>query len=184
MPDFPVRLLKNPTAAQVDETVSLCLRAYEGDKTVDCLVGGDQSLVDPLFRAMIRATTAGGEFYVVVNHSEKILGLGLWFGPGEDLFSTEEQRKLGFNDFFGRLSPEAQKWWTETYPAKVGEFLTHHLGPQGGLNSFFLSNLATDPAFQRTSVATKIVDTVFQQAVAEDNRLVLMAGNAKNVRLY
>ncbi|TFY74384.1 hypothetical protein EWM64_g9628 [Hericium alpestre] len=184
MPGFSIRLLKKPTATQIDEAVSLCLRAYEGDEGLECLVCGDMSLADPLFRAMVRATALEGEFYVAVNDSEKILGLGLWFGPGKDLFSTEQQRKLGFNDFFGRLSPEGQTWWTQTYPAKMGEFLSHHLGPQGKSNSYYLNCLATDPAFQRKGVAAQIVETVFQKAIADENRLALIATNAKTVLIY
>ncbi|TFY83151.1 hypothetical protein EWM64_g862 [Hericium alpestre] len=180
---FSIRLLKEPTVIQIDEAVSLCLRAYEGDEGLECLVCGDMSLAEPLFRAMVRATALEGEFYVAVNDSEKILGLGLWFGPGKDLFSTEQQRNLGFNDFLGRLSPEAQTWWTQTYPAKMGEFLSYHLGPQGKSNSYYLNCLATDPTFQRRGVATQIVETVFQKAIAIENRLVLIATNAKTVCL-
>ncbi|KAJ6629286.1 hypothetical protein B0H10DRAFT_1359576 [Mycena sp. CBHHK59/15] len=75
------------------------------------MVGDDDSLKDPVFRAMIRAGELDGEVYLATEiGSMKVVGVAVWFPPGKSLFATEEQRALGFDEFFEKLSPEIKKF--------------------------------------------------------------------------
>jgi len=78
---------------------------------------------------MIRAGLLMGDVYFAVDESGQILAIAIWSPPGDTLFSrwvllhpsyagpyhlvsiSEEQRALGVNDLFARLSEEAKDWW-------------------------------------------------------------------------
>ena len=51
--------------------------------------GDDPAVVDLCWRATLRAALAGGILDVVSEEStDRILGVGLWFGPNSSLFGT------------------------------------------------------------------------------------------------
>ncbi|EEB92878.1 hypothetical protein MPER_08548, partial [Moniliophthora perniciosa FA553] len=97
--------------------------AYEGDFSMLISLGGDWSLAPDISRAIIRATLLEGEVYVVKNDSDEIVSFGLWFRPGTEVFSTPEQRALGFDDFFKKLKTEMQAWYQNTYPEYSKKYL-------------------------------------------------------------
>jgi hypothetical protein len=88
------------------------------------MVGGDESLKDPIFRAMIRAGELAGEVYFATdNDSHKVVGIAVWFPPGKSLFDssvlspfiqshlTYFQRgtaSLGVRQFHGDIIPRNQ----------------------------------------------------------------------------
>lgn len=55
------------------------------------MVGGDESLKDPIFRAMIRAGELAGEVYLATdNSSGKVVAVAVWFPPGISLFNSSD----------------------------------------------------------------------------------------------
>lgn len=58
------------------------------------MVGKNTALIDPLFRAMIRAGAIGATLYfaalgdIVHSDGSNIDGISLWAGPGQALWST------------------------------------------------------------------------------------------------
>lgn len=89
------------------------------------MVGGDEKLKDPIFRAMIRAAELEGEVYFATD-SGNVVAVAVWFPPGKSLFDSsvmffnlkpsnmsrrEEQRALGFDDFIKKLTPEIKAFW-------------------------------------------------------------------------
>ncbi|KIM86152.1 hypothetical protein PILCRDRAFT_816705 [Piloderma croceum F 1598] len=62
-----------------------------------------------------------GTLYV----TSRLVGVSVWFQP---LNSSEEQKKLGFYDFFSGLSAQMQKWWNEIYVTELSHFLDQVLG--------------------------------------------------------
>ncbi|KAA1472969.1 hypothetical protein DENSPDRAFT_214842 [Dentipellis sp. KUC8613] len=184
---FPVRQVANLTPAQVDECVSMCIRAYGDDKSLRALVGDDASLREPFFLLMVNACNADGLVYLAFSKSERIVGLGLWVAPGQDLFGTAEKRQAtGFNDFWGRLSPEAQKWWNEDYTGGVTKFITEKLRTTGKTKSesFWCSVIATDPDFQRRGIATANCQALYERAIAASTQIALCATNERNIKTY
>jgi len=55
------------------------------------MVGGDESLKDPIFRAILRAGELAGEVYLATdNSSNKVVGVAVWFPPGRTLFDSSD----------------------------------------------------------------------------------------------
>ncbi|KIJ30506.1 hypothetical protein M422DRAFT_187010 [Sphaerobolus stellatus SS14] len=52
------------------------------------MIGGNNALRLPLFRALIPAGALDRETYVVVDEKGKIVSYVLWFAPGRSLFQT------------------------------------------------------------------------------------------------
>jgi hypothetical protein len=50
-------------------------------------LGGDKSLVEPFLLGHIKATVIGGQLFVAELPGTGIVGVGLWFGPGQKFLS-------------------------------------------------------------------------------------------------
>ncbi|KAJ7039530.1 hypothetical protein C8F04DRAFT_1085594 [Mycena alexandri] len=151
------------------------------------MVGGDESLKDPIFRAMIRAGELAGEVYFATDdNTQQVVGVAVWFPPGKSLFESEGQRGLGFDDFMTKLSPETSAFWSNAYVPVVDKFLEEVLGADGTRNSQYLNQLATDPRFQRKGIATMLLKTVHDKFADSDTPPLFAhcAANEKNARFY
>ncbi|KAJ7910652.1 hypothetical protein B0H13DRAFT_600824 [Mycena leptocephala] len=58
-------------------------------------LGGDQSLVEPFLMAHVKATIIGGQLFIAELPGTGIVGVALWFGPGQKYLSSDEQRNAG-----------------------------------------------------------------------------------------
>ena len=100
------------------------------------MLGGDLSLSIDYFNAVLRAAILEGEVYILTverGGKKEIASWAAFFPPGCSLFETqvslhlpsflrlkltkkqlrsEAQRKLGFDDFFKKIKPEVQDWYT------------------------------------------------------------------------
>ncbi|KAJ6501620.1 hypothetical protein C8R47DRAFT_234094 [Mycena vitilis] len=127
-----------------------------------------------------------------------IRGMALWWSPGVEPFSTEEQRR-GLSAFVSKLSQEAQQWHsrigsscpsepihpltlTIQYRPGFANLTEKLLGPRGKLDSWYLNLLAVDPEHQRLGVARALIDTVRRKAGRSE--LTLAATNEMNVSIY
>ncbi|KAJ7770897.1 hypothetical protein DFH07DRAFT_259012 [Mycena maculata] len=182
---FAVHALQDPTSAQITELVQLCVEAYgKEDISLKTLVGGnDLSLLDAFFGASIRAGALGGKLYVATEAADTsvIRGMALWYGPGAESFSTEEEREK-LLVFTSRLSPEAQEWHRTVYRLGFRNLTEKLLGRRGKLDSWYLTLLAVDPRHQRLGTARALIDAVRVQA--NGSELTLAATNELNVGIY
>ncbi|KAJ7914870.1 hypothetical protein B0H13DRAFT_2001438 [Mycena leptocephala] len=184
---FQVHLKSTISERELDEAVDVCVKAYVGELASNSMVGGDESLKDPIFRAMIRAGELAGEVYFATdNDSHKVVGIAVWFPPGKSLFDSEEQRALGFDNFMETLSPETKLFWANSYVPVVDKFLAEIIGPDGTRDSQYLNQLATDPAFQKKGIATMLLKTVHDRFAGSDPRPMFAhcAANEQNARFY
>ncbi|TFK51053.1 hypothetical protein OE88DRAFT_1630635 [Heliocybe sulcata] len=149
------------------------------------LIGGNWSLSPLYIRANLRATALEGEIYVVKDPvTSRIVSFGLWFAPGKALFGSDEQKALGFNDFFNKLSTETQHWWTHTYPDTVRPFMARIWTKEELGKRLYCFNLCTDPEHQNRGYATAIVDFAFEKAKRNGQILGLSTSSDLNVRKY
>ncbi|KAJ6519391.1 hypothetical protein C8R45DRAFT_1204575 [Mycena sanguinolenta] len=197
---FTVNALQNPTDAEIEQLVQLCVRAYTPAETsVKTIIDGNFSLLDGFFRASIRAGALGGDIHVATEgaDSNMIRGMALWWGPGVEPFSTSvftsrhsQPLKPGSSDdqrrelysFVSRLSVEAQEWHRTTYRPEFANLTEKLLGPQGKLDSWYLNLLAVDPNHRRQGVARALIDAVRTKATSSE--LVLAATNELSVDIY
>lgn len=134
---------------------------------------------------MIRASALEGEIYVVKDPESKVIvSSGFWFPPRRELFGTEDQRALGFNDFFSKLSPESQYWWQNTYPQTMDKFNADTWNKEELDKRWWCFHLATDPKHQNRGYGTAIVNFVFEKAKTANQIIGLAAALDVNVRKY
>ncbi|KAJ6570246.1 hypothetical protein DFH09DRAFT_425251 [Mycena vulgaris] len=151
------------------------------------MVGGDESLKDPIFRAMILASELAGEIYLATDStSDKVVAVALWFPPGKSLFDSEEQRALGFDEFMKKLSPETKAFWDTAYGPVVDKFLAEIIGPNGTRDSQYLNLIATDPLYQKKGIATRLLNTVYERFADNSTRPMFAhcAANEPNAKFY
>ncbi|KAK7032905.1 N-acetyltransferase domain-containing protein [Favolaschia claudopus] len=184
---FHVRLASQISDRELEDAVDVCVKAYVGETASNSMVGGDESLKPLIWRAMIRAGLLAGEVYLAMDDaSGKVIGVAIWFPPGQSLFDSEEQRALGFDDFMKRLSPETQEFWANSYIPVVDKYLAGVIGPEGVRETQYLNQLATDPAYQKQGVATLLLKTVHDKLAQSNTRPMFAhcAANEKNARFY
>ncbi|PPQ75867.1 hypothetical protein CVT26_000283 [Gymnopilus dilepis] len=179
-----VRLLEHPTDDQVEQSVALVIRAFTGDLSLIAMTGGNTDLQAPLFRSMLRACAVEGSYYVVMDEeSGAIHSVGGFFGPGQQVFTTEKQREQGWTQFFNSLPQPLHKWWNDLYlPLSEGE-LNKLLG-DNYLNGWFANIIATDPPFQRRGYAASIIRAIFQRAASEEKPVSLATQTEENCLWY
>ncbi|KZT23591.1 hypothetical protein NEOLEDRAFT_1136387 [Neolentinus lepideus HHB14362 ss-1] len=180
-----VEHLENFTDDQIEQLVDIAIRAFEGGLSHKALLGGDWSLHAPFLRAVARATALQGEIYVVRDPvTKKILSYGCWFGPGNDLFATEEQKALGFNEVFSSVSEKAQYWCTHTYPETVGEYSANLWTKEEVERRWWCVHLCTDSQHENRGYGTAIINFAFEKAKKKGGLIGLSTSIEVNVRKY
>ncbi|KAI0929784.1 hypothetical protein AcW1_008638 [Taiwanofungus camphoratus] len=103
---------------------------------------------------------------------------------GQDMLSTPEERKLGFNDFFARLSEEGREYYKSAYVGKFTRFVTGCMGRTGKVDSWWLNMIQVHPDRQRQGIATALIGLVREKAKRKGETLALSASNPSNVPIY
>ncbi|KAH7870128.1 uncharacterized protein C8R40DRAFT_1128092 [Lentinula edodes] len=178
--------LRHPTESQLNAIVDICVKAYSGDIAAKIFTGGDSSLDEPMWRAMICAGFHSGAVYVSSNSSilDPIMSIGVWFGPGNVLYATEEQRALGFTKFFCQIAPEYQQWIIEDFGPKTRQFKSRVLGPTTERDSWYCNIMATHPAYQQQGLGSAIIKAVCARAAMENVPLCLGTQSDSNAAFY
>ncbi|KAH9843599.1 uncharacterized protein C8Q71DRAFT_729183 [Rhodofomes roseus] len=184
MSSVTVRRVYDVTDAQLEELASLFILNMNDDLAAISICGGDRSLMGTMARAMIRAATLDGEIYTAAEQSDRILGYAVWMPPGQDLLSTPEQRKLGWDDFFEHVSQRGKDWFTKTYATEVSAFMAGIFGPTGKVDSWYLNIIMVHPDYHRRGIATKLVDVVRSKAAANGDTMALSTSSTRNVPIY
>ncbi|VDC00612.1 unnamed protein product [Peniophora sp. CBMAI 1063] len=144
------------------------------------MLGGDLSLRDGMYAAMVRATLLEGTVYVVEVDS-RVVTLALWFRQPMGLFKTEAQRELGFNEWFAKLPVNLQRWWTED----KSEAYQKTIISQEELDKMWFCNLmVTDKAEHNKGHATFVMDQLTAKARASGEILGVCTANEVNVPKY
>ncbi|KAL0961078.1 hypothetical protein HGRIS_006061 [Hohenbuehelia grisea] len=175
-------LLTDPSDQQIEQIVDVCIRAYSGDNVIRSMTGDRPELWPPLFRAWLKAGRLAGAIYVVESEPGRIASAGLWFGPGKALLASEEQRALGWNEFWEALTPETHEWWA--YLNKTTAGMADEKRTKEIMDGWFANMIATDPAFQRRGYASSIVRAVCERGVKEGTLVALGTQKKDNVAYY
>ncbi|KAI0776856.1 hypothetical protein BD413DRAFT_231015 [Trametes elegans] len=121
-------------------------------------LAGDNSLQEPILEAHLTAALVDGqgEIHVAELHDAGVVGVAVWFGPGNGFLSTEAQRNAGWNQVMARLPAEYQAWWAE-FIIKYEELSERFLGPGVKLGAYHLQVIGVAPEHQRKGVATALL---------------------------
>lgn len=175
----------NPTVEQVEATVALFMDLMKEDIAVLCLSGADTALIPDLARAMIKAGIyAAGEYYLATDENGEIVGYTMWMPPGQEMFSTPEQRALGLNDFMVKLPEEGREYQKSFFMAKFPSFVNTQLGPTGKVDSWWLHMAMVRRDYQHQGIAKTLINMVRDKAIAGDATMALSTTTDKNVPIY
>ncbi|KIL71208.1 hypothetical protein M378DRAFT_182786 [Amanita muscaria Koide BX008] len=158
----------NPTVEQVEATVALFTDLMKEDIAALCLSGAP-ALIPDLARAMIKAGIyAAGEYYLATDENGEIVGYTMWMPPGQEMFSTPEQRALGLNDFMVKLPEEGRE-----YPKSFGK-----------VDSWWLHMAMVRRDYQHQGIAKTLINMVRDKAIADGAIIALSTTTDENVPIY
>ncbi|KAJ7938690.1 hypothetical protein B0H13DRAFT_1575374, partial [Mycena leptocephala] len=129
----------------------------------------DLSLVPELLGAYLKAGLVGGQVYFAENASKEIVGVAIWFKPGQKSLGTQvfpdfqleslthainsrEQRAAGWDPLMGKLSQKCHSWWTDFLKILYDDFVEKTLGPGAMLGAFHLQLIGIHPDYQRQGI--------------------------------
>jgi len=199
------QLSKTASDEEIEAVTRVMGDAFEGDKITNFLVGGfvgrggpkdpkDKSLVPALHRAQIKAGLIGGKVYVAELESVGIIGAAVWFGPGEELFQSEDQTEAGFNQFMAELGsrdPDMPEWWSTYFLPKYNSFASESFkDPKYKLNGWHLQLIGVHSKYQKHGVGTALIKEIkhkgskLEQGQSENLWMTLETQTADARRFY
>ncbi|KAI0262324.1 hypothetical protein BC834DRAFT_1043499 [Gloeopeniophorella convolvens] len=187
-PTILVRRIENPTPEEIDEAVALSVRAYAGDISEKVFTNGDATRADLLWRGLIRAGAHSGELYAAAPADDDTPGamraLAVWFPPGQLVYSTPEQRALGFTELIEGLEPAYRAWLLDDFSAKSRALKARIFGPEMERCTMYASHIATDPAYQRRGLASALIRHVLADAARSGAVVALGTQHERNAAFY
>lgn len=179
-----VQRVEKPTEDEVNASVAICVALMETNVAAISLSGADPALMDPMVRCTLRACVHSGEFYTATDKTGEVIGFSLWMPPGQELFSTPEQRSLGFTDFMNSLPEIGKQYYATTYLAEFPGFVTSALSPTTKLDSWWCHQLMVRTEYQRKGVARALLAPVIDKAKRNGDTLALSTTNDDNIPVY
>ncbi|KIK52783.1 hypothetical protein GYMLUDRAFT_49744 [Collybiopsis luxurians FD-317 M1] len=190
---FTTRQLSASASEQEIESVVKCLElAFESDQfTLTCIgahIGADgrfefdREILQQFHRSLVVAGLLGGEVYLAESPMKEVLGAAIWFGPGRELFDSEDQHDAALVPLFQKFSPELSKWWNENFLPKYKEFTDTSFGEGSKIQSWHLQWIGTAPDHRKKGVATSLVNIVKDKR--GDNKMCLETENPINLHWY
>ncbi|KAF5334558.1 hypothetical protein D9758_015771 [Tetrapyrgos nigripes] len=179
-----VRKLTNPTNSEIEAAVTVMNEAFDGQRSIELFTGGDKSLVTPYWRANILAALHSGEVWVASDGTEAIMSIGIWFGPGKELYETKE-----IESFLELVSHETREWWItkvghKAYRPLCLKFFGDCLGVKTRIDNWFANVIATHPRYQGRGLATAHIEGIHQKVMREGSYLALGTSGESQERFY
>ncbi|KAF8902249.1 hypothetical protein CPB84DRAFT_1824378 [Gymnopilus junonius] len=185
MSAFAIQRVVTPTEEQISKSADLFYDLMKDNLGAISLSGGDKALIRLQALATIRAGAFAGEYYVASNPEGELVGYSVWMPPGQELFSTEEQRKLGYEDYVAGFSEEGKEYFRTTYLAHIPGFINGFLGPNTGKkDSWWLHMAMVRPDYQRKGIARALIDFVRIKAEKSGDVIACATTNDDNVPVY
>jgi len=163
MSPITVSKLVSPPDEVIERAATVLHQAFgEEDFFSLSMIGGNVSLVHDLMLTHVKAGLVGGEVLVAkVDGKDEIDGVAIFFGPGEEIFGTEEQRTgTGWYDLFNKFDDETKKWWLESFLPTYGKQADMAHGPGKKLDSWHCLYIGVVPAVQGKGLGTALMKHV------------------------
>ncbi|TFK42238.1 hypothetical protein BDQ12DRAFT_645786 [Crucibulum laeve] len=184
MAEVIIQHIEHPSEAQINASVALFVDLMKDDNAALSLSGGDLSLVDPMARAILLAGAIDGEYYSATNEEGELVGFTMWMPPGQELFSTEEQRNLAAKIFMAQLSDGGKEYYKTTYTAEFPSFVATKLGSTAKVDSWWLHMAMVRRDYQRKGVARALISPILTKAREKGETLALCTTSDRNVPIY
>ncbi|KAJ7734014.1 hypothetical protein DFH07DRAFT_967769 [Mycena maculata] len=146
-------------------------------------LGGDETLVEPFLLAHVRATIIGGQLFIAELPDTGIVGVALWFRPGEKFLSSDEQRNAGWNETMELLGDVHRKWW-DNFLSLCNTVPDELYGPSKKLASYHLQTFGVLPAYQKKGYGMALMAAVEEKAKLTSADVVLKTMGESAVPIY
>jgi len=158
---YTIRKVVQPDQAEIEKMVAVLLTAFSSDTQIPVGFGPhSEKLEEPLNRAHVVAGSLAGEIYVAEDTATKnIIGVCIWFGPGRDLYDSEDQRTLAMQPFSQMLPPELKGWMGEI-SKKVEKFKAESWGEGTTVTQWYLQRIGVLPEYQKRGVGAALIKEV------------------------
>jgi len=184
---FTVRQVITPTETDIENATNVLTAAFEKDDCTAIFIGRDPEMAAPFHRMKLTAGFIAGEVYFAEDAENNVIGVAVWFGPGREMFDSEDQFQEALQPFTDRFNAEAREWWTQwwdDFSPEYNEFIALSLG-NGALRSFWtLQVLGIVPEHHHKGVAKALIGTVREKADAGGLGMCLEAEQPHNVSIY
>ncbi|KAG6807844.1 hypothetical protein H0H92_006223 [Tricholoma furcatifolium] len=173
--------------SEVQRAVDVLQAAFgEDDPFTDVLVGGDRSLVPFNLESAIRDALIGGEVHVAALGPEvdSIIGVAVWYGPGQSAGATERQRAVQQEVFFSKCNEELRKWWLGNFLSSTGRLADETLGPKFHEAQWSLLLFGVFPEHQRKGVAKAMMNVAEERAKLDGVSIVLETTTDLDLVIY
>jgi len=176
--------VENPTTERLEDAAELFTDLMKTNLGAVSLAGGDVSLMKFEALALLRAGVHSGEYYEATNKEGELIGYTMWMPPGQEMFSTEDQRRLGFYEFMSKLSNEAENYFKTKYVAEFPAFVASLLGPTGKRDSWWLHMAMIRREYQRMGVLRALIGLVREKAAKAGEFLATCTTSDENIPVY
>ncbi|KAI0326405.1 hypothetical protein GY45DRAFT_1373960 [Cubamyces sp. BRFM 1775] len=180
-----VREVSNVSDADLDKYTKLLAEAFHYQFFGGAL-GNDRSLQEPMIRAHIAAALVPGEGEVHVAELPDVgvVGVAVWFGPGQKFLVTDAQRNAGWNQLMERLPDQYRDWWSK-FLADYDTLVEKSLGgAEVKLGGYHLQLIGVAPEHQRKGVATALIKHAEAKAHTKRVPTLLETVGPTNVAIY
>ncbi|KAK7464747.1 hypothetical protein VKT23_005954 [Stygiomarasmius scandens] len=180
------------TDAEIDAVVKCLDAAFAEDHFTLVCIGGkptsngqveaDLDLMYDWNKAPVIAALLAGEVHVAETFDHGISGAAVWFGPGQDLFGSEDQRDTALVPLLDKLSLELSQWLETDFLPRYKNFTDNAFGSNTKTNSWHLQCIGTIPEERGKGIATALIDVI--RAKKGDVKMVLETETAENLKFY
>ncbi|KAJ3534130.1 hypothetical protein NMY22_g7059 [Coprinellus aureogranulatus] len=147
-------------------------------------------------RAAVAAANIGGTIHIAVLPTAsaegskeddvlgKIVGVAVWFAPGQSINTIEEQRAAGWNAFMDAVSEETKRWWLEYFIPTLSRTTDDVFGEGTVLQAWDLHLFGVLPEYQGKGIAGALMHYADSLAEKTGAPMVLETQKEENVVIY
>ncbi|RDB15772.1 hypothetical protein Hypma_003725 [Hypsizygus marmoreus] len=182
-----IRWLKDPTVQEINRVIFILDAAFEDDDLFTTMLhGGDKALVHLRFETFVHAAAIGGQIEVATlgPQVEDIVGVAVWYGPGQSSSATEQQREVGVRRFLAALPEDLKKWWLEHLVPVLEQLNKECLDPGFSLSQWYLPFFAVHLQHHRKGIAKALMASAEDKAKADGGSIVLETSTDVDVVIY
>ncbi|OCH89783.1 hypothetical protein OBBRIDRAFT_793938 [Obba rivulosa] len=184
--NIKIQRMEKPSEELVEEAVQLFCELMSAGPAAISLTAGKLELMQPMARAMIRPLALlAGEMYTATDENGSLVGFTLWLPPGENMFTTEEQRQMGLYEFMNALPEEGKAYYSTTLGQDFPKVVDEYIGIPSAQTACYWCNFAMVRAdYQGKGVAKALFQLVFHKAKEMGAVVGLGTTNLRNVEIY
>ncbi|KAJ6482975.1 hypothetical protein C8R47DRAFT_1073544 [Mycena vitilis] len=162
-----IRWAKVPSDAEIAKAIAVLFDAFKGDLWNKEL-NNDDDLVREYIGAYVEAGAEGGRVYFAEKENEdkekEIVGVAIWFAPGQKALGTPEQRARGWDQLMAKLPENSSSWWRQIVRVLYDEEVERILMPGVMLGAYHLQLIGIGQDHQNKGIGSKMVAVVETEA--------------------